>query len=433
MQCGDRRTPRAPGAIGVVAATVLCACTGGLEYPQTTFHPISEYGEALNRVFANTFWWTMAILVLVLALISYVVFRFRERPDSPQPRQIHGNTKLELLWTIIPAIIVILISIPTVTTIFATQRRPTAEALIIEVIGHQWWWEFRYPEQNVVTANQFYMPVGREVHLRLHSADVIHSFWVPRLGGKRDVNPLPRTAEGERQRYNHILFTPLEPGEYSGQCAEFCGEAHGIMAISAVAVPPDEFTAWAASMRETPPAAPAGAATAQPAAGDTAAGAPGTPAGDTTTVAAAGSPAGQPPVPRPPVQDTAGPPLRGSPRQLQQALAGHQTGDPSHERLVAEGRRLFLSKPCIACHAIAGTTARGAIGPNLTRFGARPTVGAGALPNTQDNVARWIVDPEAVKGGARMPGTRVGGGGFPPTGLTDAETRAVAAYLLSLR
>jgi cytochrome c oxidase subunit 2 len=116
-----------------------------------------------------------------------------------------------------------------------------------------------------------------------------------------------------------------------------------------------------------------------------------------------------------------------------QAMAGHTTGDPSHAQLVAEGQRLFLTKTCIACHAVSGTTARGAIGPNLTRFGSRPTVGAGALPNTEENVARWITNPQAVKAGARMPGTRVPGGSFPPTGLTDAETRAIAAYLSSLR
>src|SRR5690606_37071810 len=221
------------------------------------FHPVTDYGEALNRVFANTFWWTMLILTLVCVLVLVTILRFRERPDTPHPKQIHGNTKLELMWTIAPALIVVLMGIPTVQTIFATQRRPAEDALTIEVIGHQWWWEFRYPELNVITANQFYVPVGREVHLRMHSADVIHSFWIPRLGGKRDVNPLPRTAEGERQRYNHILFTATEPGLYSGQCAEFCGDSHGIMAVTAVAVEPAEFDAWVASMQVTPPAPPA--------------------------------------------------------------------------------------------------------------------------------------------------------------------------------
>ncbi|MGH7504019.1 MAG: cytochrome c oxidase subunit II, partial [Longimicrobiales bacterium] len=223
MQRGNRGGRRACGTFGVALVAALTACTGGEEYPQTTFQPVTDYGEAINQVFANTFWWTMAILVLVSVLILVVIVRFRERPGQPPPKQIHGNTRLELIWTVVPAIIVVFISIPTVQTIFATQRRPAQDALLIEVVGHQWWWEFRYPEQNVVTANRFYIPLGREVHLRMHSADVVHSFWVPRLGGKRDVNPLPRTAEGESPRYNHILFTATEAGEYSGQCAEFCG------------------------------------------------------------------------------------------------------------------------------------------------------------------------------------------------------------------
>jgi cytochrome c oxidase subunit 2 len=420
-------------------ATMLAACTGGPEFPQTTFHPVTEYGEALNRVFANTFWWTMAILVLVCVLVLVAVVRFRERPDTPHPKQIHGNTKLELLWTIIPALIVVLIGIPTVQTIFATQRRPAEDALTIEVIGHQWWWEFRYPEQNVVTANQFYIPIGREIHLRMHSADVIHSFWIPRLGGKRDVNPLPRSSEGERQRYNHILFTASEPGLYSGQCAEFCGDSHGIMAVTAVAVQPDEFAAWVTSMQDVAPPPPS----VQPAPGDTAAGTEGTantPQGDTAAARVAqGTPApAQPPAQRQPgrplAPDTAGPPLIGSPQQLQRALAGMQSaGDASSGRLIADGERLFLSRACIACHAVSGTTAKGAVGPNLTRFGVRPTVGAGALPNTQENVERWIRNPRAVKAGALMPGTREGAAGFPATNLTDSEVRAIAAYLLSLR
>jgi cytochrome c oxidase subunit 2 len=433
MLRGDSWKPRARGVLGAVFAMALAACRGGTEFPQTTFHPVTEFGEAINSVFANTFWWTMAILVIVCVLVLVTVFRFRERPGTPHPKQIHGNTKLELIWTIIPALIVVLIGIPTVQTIFATQRRPAEDALTIEVVGHQWWWEFRYPEQNVVTANQFYFPVGREVHLRMHSADVIHSFWVPRLGGKRDVNPLPRSAEGERQRYNHILFTASEPGLYSGQCAEFCGDSHGIMAVTGVAVTADEFAAWVESMRDPSPPPQA----VQPSPADTLAGGAQTAAGDSAAAAVAAVPAAPPQQTgaRPPLRpDTAGPPMIGSPQQLQQALAGRQpVGEPSAGRLIADGERIFTSRVCIACHAVAGTTARGAIGPNLTRFGVRPTVGAGARPNTQENLEQWIRSPRSLKAGALMPGTREGAAGFPATALTDQEVRAVAAYLLSLR
>lgn len=386
----------------LIAAIGIAGCSGD-QFPQTTFRPVTEYGEALNSVFANTFFWTMGILVVVCALIIYTVFRYRERPGQPPPRQIHGSTKLELIWTTIPAIIVIFLAVPAVGTIFETQQRAPADALEIEVIGHQWWWEFRYPEYGVVTANEFFVPTGRSVHLRMHSADVVHSFWLPRLGGKRDLNPQPMTAEGENPRANHIVFTVNEPGEYRGQCAEFCGLSHAIMAVTAVAVSPAEFEAWATDMRDVPPA-PAGTPAPTQAVPDSAIGA------DAGTQAAAGSAASQ---------------------------AGGAQVDP----LIADGERLFMASTCVVCHSISGTTARGVMGPNLTAFGDRPMIGAGALPNTPENLERWIRDPRGVKAGALMPGTQVGapaptapnGPLFPATGLSDEEVHAVAAYLSSLR
>jgi cytochrome c oxidase subunit 2 len=351
----------------LLCACAFASCTGGIEFAQTTFHPVSEYGARQNAVFRNTFWWTMGILALVILLIIVVVIRFRERPGAPVPRQIHGNTRLEILWTLIPGLIVVFIGIPTVQAIFATQPRPPEGALTIEIEGHQWWWEIRYPTLGVTTANLFYLPVGKDLHIRLHSEDVVHSFWIPRLGGKRDVNPLPREAEGEMARYNHIVLRVDEPGTYSGQCAEFCGISHALMTITAVAVSQTEFDAWVESMRHVPP-------------------------------------------------DTAQP-------------AALQPSDPA----VAEGKAIFSSRACVACHAISNTTAQGKVGPDLTRFGLRPTVGAGARPNTLENVQAWIRNPRDLKAGTLMPGATVGASGFPPTGLTDAEIAAVAAYLLSLK
>ena len=381
-----RRTVR---ALAVAFVSVLAGCIGGTEYSQTTFHPVTDYGEALNAVFVNTFVWTIGIAVIVLVLIGWVVFRFRERPGAPHPKQIHGNTMLEITWTIIPAIIVVFIGVPTVQTIFETQRRPAEDALTIEVIGHQWWWEFNYPEYGVRTANLMYVPTGREIHLQMHSADVIHSFWLPRLGGKRDVLPLARAAEGQESRYNHILFTVDEAGTYSGQCAEFCGMSHAIMSVGAVAVSPDEFATWVESMRHEPPTAvtPMDSVMAAEDTADVA-------AGDADPVA-----------------------------------APQQTPD---DLLAEEGRTIFLRSACVACHAVSGTTAQGRVGPDLTRFGLRPTVGAGARANTQDNVEAWIRNPRDMKPGALMPGAQVEAAGFPPTGLSDDEIRAVAAYLRSL-
>jgi cytochrome c oxidase subunit 2 len=378
-----------PALLGVFLTLAACD-RGGETYPQTTFRPVSEFGEKLNAVFYNTFWWTIAIMILVIVLVVYAAFRFREQPAAPPPRQIHGNTKLELTWTLVPALIVVIISVPTIRTIFETQRRPPDDALVVEVIGHQWWWEFRYPQYQLTTANLMYIPTGRTISLVMQSADVIHSFWIPKIGGKRDVNPLPRRREGGAPAHpNYITFVADRAGHYLGQCAEFCGEAHALMRMSSMAVTPTEFDAWVQRMR--------------------------------------GGQGGAQPQPAQPAQAVIG-----------QMPAPTGAGNPyravmSDSLLQAEGRRIFLGGACVACHAIAGTTARGTIGPNLTLFGSRPLLGAGTLANTRDHLTRWIKDPAAVKPGALMPGTLRGTAGVGPTGLTDAEVRAVAAYLLSLK
>jgi cytochrome c oxidase subunit II len=403
---------RIAASAALALATLTVACRGdGIQYPQTTFYPTTEYGDVQNAVFYNTFWWTMAILVVVFALLLYAIVRFREQPNTPPPEQIHGSTRLEILWTVIPALIVVFIAVPTVRTIFATSMHGDDDALVIEVVGHQWWWEFRYPEQAVTTANQFYVPVGRTIRLQMHSNDVIHSFWIPRFGGKRDVNPLNRVVDGVSHNLNFITFTPREAGIYHGQCAEFCGASHAIMLMTAVAVPEDEFAAWITSMQEPieppPPPPPAGVAPVDPDAEE---------------------PEAQPlPAPPPPraVLQAAMPVPTGIGRRVEPPITA--------DELAAAGEEVFMRTTCIACHAIAGTGARGVLGPNLTRYAARPTVGAGAARNTQENVEAWIRNPHSMKPGALMPGTRTGGGGMPATNLTDEEVRAVAAYLLSLR
>jgi cytochrome c oxidase subunit II len=409
----------------LVTTLILAGCEAGAGYPQTTFRTVSAFGDALNKVFYNTLGWTMGILILVMGLILYAAFRFRERPDAPHPEQIHGNTKLEIAWTIGPALIVVFIGVPTVQTIFETQRRPPDEALVVEVIGHQWWWEFRYPEYDIVTANQMWIPTGRYVSLQMHSADVVHSFWIPRIGGKRDVNPLPRVADGTPPPHrNYLLFNVREPGHYLGQCAEFCGEAHAIMRMTVMAVEPEEFDAWVVRMRGEQVAAADTVTPAEPAAADTGAAA----IADTAVVAvaAADQPAALTAEPTPPAQRIGQMPVPTG--------AGNPFVPPLDEvMLQQEGERIFLGSACVACHAVTGTTAAGLLGPRLTMYGERPWVGAGAAENNLENLIQWIRDPQRMKPGTLMPGTIRGGGGMAPTGLTDAEVRAVAVYLLSLK
>ncbi len=225
----------------------LAACAR--EFPQTMIEPVTEYGRLQIALWATVTWWTVGIMVVVFGALIFILIRYREREDSPEPKPIYGSTKLEIAWTVIPALIILIIAVPTIRTIFATQADAPEDALVVEAIGHQWWWEFRYPEHDVITANQFYLPVGRPIALRLRSADVIHSFWIPRLGGKKDVNPVPRTPEGvDPLHMNQIVVEVDSAGEYLGQCAEFCGTSHAIMRMLAVGVPAAEFEAWIEDM-----------------------------------------------------------------------------------------------------------------------------------------------------------------------------------------
>lgn len=433
------RFRRVGGLLTLAALFFVAACEAGGDFPQTTFRPVSELGEKQNAVFYNTTAWTVGIMVLVEVLLLYVIWRYREKPNQPRPEQIHGNTKLEIAWTVIPSIIVVLIAVPTILTIFDTQKEAPEGALRIEVIGHQWWWEFRYPEEGVVAGNEFYVPVDRPVELRLHSADVVHSFWIPKLGGKRDVNPQPAVTGDREPHTNQILFTAHEEGAYTGQCAEFCGESHAIMRMIAHVVSEAEYDAWIEQMRSGATSSDMLTQLARTP-GATA------PVGDTTGLAPevgdSAPPRTQPqvepqatqqplPAPTPAARQVGAIPApTGLPAARPEVPALMVPGAQSEAEL---GREVFLSKTCVACHAISGTRAQGALGPVLTRFGTRPWVGAGAARNTQANVEQWIRDPQSLKPGTLMPGAHTPGGGMPPTNLTDEEIRLIATYLRSLK
>ena len=232
----------------VAALLPLIAGCGAIETPEwRTLRPVSDFGHHILDVYSDLIWWTGGIFVVVELLLLYALLRFRsKRGDSEVPSQVHGFTALEIAWTLIPAAILFFIAIPTVRTIFQVQGAPPdTDPLEITVIGHQWWWEFQYPELGFVTANELHVPVGRTANLTLSSADVIHSFWVPQLGGKRDLNP------GSE---NRLWFTPTETGVYHGQCAELCGTSHANMRMRVFVDDSASFDAWAASMRE--PVAP---------------------------------------------------------------------------------------------------------------------------------------------------------------------------------
>jgi cytochrome c oxidase subunit II len=212
------------------------------------------------------------------------------------------------------------------------------------VIGHQWWWEFHYlnpvASQIVITANELHIPTGQPVRLKITARDVIHSFWVPNLHGKKDAIPGWENTD---------YVQADKPGIYHGQCAEFCGHQHAHMGFTVFADPPDAFDRWIAGQRSPP----------------------------------------------------------------------HQPATEAEKR----GQDVFLRNACPMCHQIAGTTAHAFAGPELSHLGGRQTLAAGTLPNTRGNLAGWILNPQSVKPGARM----------PPNDLRGSDLQDLLAYLESLK
>jgi cytochrome c oxidase subunit 2 len=239
----------AMAAVAVLACLVLAAGPdpAGAQiatYPQTTLEPKSEVARSIDEVLDGIVVWVIIIFVVVEGALVFTVLRFRRRPGGPAAKPIHGNTALEIGWTLAPAIILALIAVPTVKVIFENAK-PTKGDLTVRVVGHQWWWEFQYPGQGVLTANELHLPVGKTVALDLESVDVIHSFWVPAFAGKKDLIP---------GRTNHLWFTPEVTGTFSGQCAEFCGASHANMYFKVVVHTQEDFDAWVAQQKA--PAAP---------------------------------------------------------------------------------------------------------------------------------------------------------------------------------
>ena len=189
----------------------------------------------------------IGIFVVVEVLLIFAMIRYRKKSgEEGEPVQMYGSNPIELAWTVIPILIVVALCLTTVRTIQSIQPTVTERpdnALDVEVIGLRWWWEFRIPEYDVVTANEVSVPVGRPIWLILDSADVIHSFWVPELQGKMDAIPA---------KTNYWRFTADETGTYLGQCAEYCGTQHANMLIRVDVLEEDAFRAWAVEQGQPP-------------------------------------------------------------------------------------------------------------------------------------------------------------------------------------
>lgn len=437
--------PRQLASVAMLAglALALAACTSyGKDYPNSTFNHTTEFNTAIDALWDKLLFWGTLVFVVVESVLLYTIIRFRRRSDADEPKHVHGNTVLEIAWTLAPALILVAIAIPTVRTIFVTQARAVPNALQVEVVGHQWWWEFRYPQyttrtatgrvDTLVTANDLYIPIGRTVNFTLKTKDVLHSFWIPQLGGKRDLIA---------NHTNYLWFTPdtsLRTTVFNGSCNEYCGSSHANMRFRTFVVTPEEFEGWVAHQLTPAAFAAAPAATGTPAAPDTARGAStrqtagtSTPVPVTPAVATAQAPTGYT-FPMESLPDHARP---STPIPAGLTFPEGLTGDAQR------GAETFSRSACIGCHTIRGTMAASPIGPNLTHIATRSTIGAGIYPNDARHLALWIKNARRMKPGAAMPtlglGQRDPVTGATVTqalgGLTDQQIADIVAYLQALR
>jgi len=192
---------------------------------------------------------TGAIFVTVAGILAFVIFRYRQQrdDDTSEPAQIYGSTQVELAWTVIPVLIVVVLFLTTARMIFAIQDAPKPKAALdVTVVGHQYWWEFNYPKLGIHAVNELHVPLSNTqsptpTFLTLLSADVIHSFWVPQLAGKTDVVP---------NKVNELWIDPQHPGMYVGQCAQFCGVQHAKMLLRVYVDTPEQFAAWVKNQQQ---------------------------------------------------------------------------------------------------------------------------------------------------------------------------------------
>jgi cytochrome c oxidase subunit 2 len=203
-----------------------------------TLDPASAQAQSIADLFWMVLYYMGGILALVTGLVLYASFKFRARSPQDAPRPVFGNMKMELAWTLAPALLLVGIAIPTVRTMYAVEPPPNEKPDLV-VTGHQWWWEVYYPNEGIYSANEIRIPVGRRLLVEVRSADVIHDFWVPRLGRKIDAVP---------DHSNFVWISTDRAGTYSGACAEFCGAQHAWMRLDVVAQ--DDHAAWVAQQKQ---------------------------------------------------------------------------------------------------------------------------------------------------------------------------------------
>ena len=359
-------------------SVLLSACA--MDGHQSTLDTVAPVGQKQMWLLGYTAIISAFVLLGVIGVLAFALWKYRARDgDDDIPAQTHGNTGVEIGLIVLATVITIIVIVPAVRINFETGVRvqPQEEDIEVNVTGYQWWWEMEYLDEGIVTANEIHIPQGdRKLILNLASADVLHSFWVPKLGGKMDLIP----------NQDNQLWLQIEedtpPGVYYGECAELCLGAHAYMRMRVVIDTPEDYAAWLESFQTIPELA-------------------------STTAA----------IPE------------AAPAQFLQV----QDIDLNAE-LITQGEALFKTKGCAACHAVKGYAGGAVDKPNLTNFGLRHSLAAGVLdmPHDQpevrrENLKRWLRDPQDVKPGNYMPTLW-----SVDDPKRDEEVAAITEYLLSL-
>ncbi len=359
------------GGLGMVLASLLLSACGSPATVLDTFGPVADQEKGLFYIILII---ATVVFVGVEGALIFSIVRFRERPGMPNPRQNHGNLRVEALWTIIPAVILFITLGFTIQTLFAVASQPAGDAVQVEVVGHQWWWEFYYPQYKITTADTLYAPVGKTVHVELFSNNVIHSFWIPALTGKTDDIP---------GHNNQKWFQANKTGTYVGECAEFCGIQHAHMEFNVVIQNGDDFNTWVSTQQQ---------------------------AGVTPT---SGSLAAQ----------------------GQTVFKNQCTGCHGIVGVSVKG---YYDPKVSCYNTVAQPTdgEQCKVGPNLTHFGSRPLIAGGVLRNNPAlctstsydelikscELAQWLNDPQGIKPGNDM-----------AVNLTHDQIVQLVAYLESLK
>jgi cytochrome c oxidase subunit 2 len=241
-------TPLSFAASALVIAGHVNAAFGNPAQVTNLLQPLSQPAQEIKELSMLVLAICAAIFLIVTGLLVYAIVRFRHRAgdEASEPPQIYGSNQIETAWTVLPILIVFVLILVTSRTIADIQNRKAAPGAVhATIVGHQWWWEIRYPELGIVAANELHVPASdvsrrQPTFLKLQSADVAHSFWVPQLAGKTDVIP---------GRENSMWFEPTQPGTYLGNCAEYCGMQHAQMLIRVIVQSPGEFERWVAEQK----------------------------------------------------------------------------------------------------------------------------------------------------------------------------------------